>query len=179
MKKIVLIFIFLIIPFISAVCEEGQIDINSASAIELDKIKWVGESTAQNIINTRPFSSVEDLIKVAYIGDTKLTAIKEQGLACVDDGQIEQVEEVVETIEKEDEKIDDVIEITEVIEVKKTPIKIENDLIDLSPQTIKSENDKESLSNEDYAKYGLGLFCVLLCGLFIIRKNKLRKNEFR
>jgi competence ComEA-like helix-hairpin-helix protein len=186
MKKFILIFIFLI-PFISAVCEDGQININSASAVELEDITGVGPKVAGYIIEGRPFDSIDDLIDVKWIGPATLEKIKIEDLACVSGEQTEQeeeIEEVEEPVEEEEpieEEKMDVIEPLEIeiIQKEKTPIKIENEVIDLSPQNIKSEDYNESLSKEDYAKYGLGLFCVLLFGLFVFKKNQTRKNEFR
>ena len=43
----------------------------------------MGPSRAQAIIANRPFSSVDDLIRVKGIGPVRLSEIKQQGLACV------------------------------------------------------------------------------------------------
>ena len=59
------------------------IDINSAPKEELVKISGVGETIAQRIIEARPFSSLDDLLRVKGIGEKRLVKIKEQGLACV------------------------------------------------------------------------------------------------
>lgn len=59
------------------------IDINTAPASELEKLVGVGPTIAQRIIEARPFSSVDDLIRVKGIGEKTLQKIKEQGLACV------------------------------------------------------------------------------------------------
>jgi hypothetical protein len=184
MKKELIIFLFIfLINFISASCDDGQIDINSASKEELDKIKWVGESTAQNIINARPFNSVDDLIKVTYIGQTKLDDIKNEGLACVSDDDEEvleideeesedETEELEEEQENEDEdkivdSIDDkMIKLNSEISENKTKDEKKFETIELNvvaSQNIKSEDYKKSLSKENYAKYGLGLFCVFVC----------------
>ena len=65
MKRLILIcFLFIFTLFVSGICEEGQIDINSASAIELDDIKWVGLSVAEEIISKRPFNSLDELVSV-------------------------------------------------------------------------------------------------------------------
>lgn len=59
-----------------------QIDINTASLEELDKIPGVGPVTAQKIIDYRekngPFKSIEDLKKVGRIGDKTLEKIKDK-----------------------------------------------------------------------------------------------------
>ena len=53
----------------------GKVNINTASAEQLDMLPGVGESTAQKIIADReangPFSSPEDLKRVSGIGDKK------------------------------------------------------------------------------------------------------------
>jgi len=67
----------------TAVCT-GQININTASAEDLDKIIYVGPATAQKIIEARPFYSLNDLLKVSGIGQTTLQKIIEQGCAYVE-----------------------------------------------------------------------------------------------
>lgn len=71
MKKILLASLFLI-------------NINTASLQQLDNLQGIGPVLAQRIIDARPFSSVDDLIKVKGIGQKVLEKIKEQGLACID-----------------------------------------------------------------------------------------------
>ena len=101
------IIILLVIGFVSIVdasCEDGQIDINSAFLEELILIKWVGPAIAQNIIDARPFDSVDDLIDVNRIGDIILEKIKVQELACVSDNSKEvDEEEIVEEAEEVEE----------------------------------------------------------------------------
>ena len=56
------------------------ININTASALELEALPSVGPSTAKAIVTFRtkngPFSKAEDLLKVPGIGDGKLAAMK-------------------------------------------------------------------------------------------------------
>ena len=61
---VLLIVLFLVINFISALCGDGQIDINSASKEELKKIIRIGPAYAERIIQNRPFNSVDELVKV-------------------------------------------------------------------------------------------------------------------
>ena len=166
MKRLVWILIFLIsVSFVSALCEEGQIDINTASKTDLEKLYLVGPVKAQAIIDSRLFDSVEDILDIYGIGDKTLEGIKEQGLACVD------VE--IKEIEKKPEKIvEEIIEDENIGEEKDQ----ETEIITLTAKTIKSQDNKKNKSN--YAVYGFVGFCILLGILFII-KNKKYKNEFR
>jgi len=86
LNKIILFvgILFLFLPNISAVCNESQININTASLEELDALSGIGPVKAQAIIDTRPFSSIDDLINVNGIGEVTLNNIKLQGLACID-----------------------------------------------------------------------------------------------
>jgi competence protein ComEC len=61
----------------------GCIDINSASFEELQQIHQIGPDRAQQIIDLRPFSSVDDMTRISGIGPARLDEIKAQGLACV------------------------------------------------------------------------------------------------
>ena len=63
-------------------CGPGQVDINTAPADELVRIIHVGPALAGAIISGRPYSSVDDLIRVSGIGEARLQAIKDQGIAC-------------------------------------------------------------------------------------------------
>lgn len=78
---ILTIFLF---SLASADCSKNQIDINSASLEGLDEIIWVGPATAQKIVDTRPYATLDDIKKVSGIGDIKLQDIKDQGLACTE-----------------------------------------------------------------------------------------------
>ncbi|MFA6436763.1 MAG: PKD domain-containing protein [Candidatus Paceibacterota bacterium] len=69
-----------------AECLQGQININQAPADNLDKITQIGPVTVEKIIaerNISLFTSLDDLLRVSGIGETTLTKIKQEGLACV------------------------------------------------------------------------------------------------
>ena len=105
MKREILILLFIfLIPNISALCEEDQIDINNASAEELDELWGIGTVKAKAIIDSRPFESLDDLIDVYGIGNVTLNNIKSQGLACVDGQEEDETEEPVEETEEEEQE---------------------------------------------------------------------------
>jgi competence protein ComEA len=59
----------------------GKIDLNTATAEQLDTLPGVGPSTAQKIVADRaangPFRTVDDLLRVPGIGPAKLDALKD------------------------------------------------------------------------------------------------------
>lgn len=60
-----------------------KIDINTAPVVDLMKIIHIGEARARELISLRPFSSVDDLIRIKGIGEARIQDIKQQGLAWV------------------------------------------------------------------------------------------------
>src|SRR3989344_2823183 len=151
MRWLAISFLILIqISFIYAVCKDGQIDINTAEKEELTELIYIGEVRADRIIESRPFSSLDELTKVNGIGEVILEKIKEQGLACV---------------KNEDNKDDN----TTKPEIIKLSSKQE--------KSIKNENDIEKIDKSSYAIYGFFAFCILLGVLFLLRRKKY-KNEF-
>lgn len=189
MKKLFFVLFFiLLLANVSAECNETQIDINSASAQELDNITYVGNATALKIIASRPFSSIDDLLNVSGIGPAKLEKIKQQGLACVDAEESSQQEtNNSETLQEELEN-ETIEEIKETKKVENIPR--ENDTEnnasaeELSPislnsidsKSIKSEENTE-FSGKNLAFFGVIAFCVIFGALFLIKKQKY-KNEF-
>lgn len=59
------------------------VNINTASHEELQMIVHIGPERATELISLRPFSSVDDMIRITGIGPVRLQEIKDQGLACV------------------------------------------------------------------------------------------------
>lgn len=62
---------------------DSCIDINQAAIDEIQKIIHIGPERAQNLIDLRPFHSVDDLDSIKGIGPARIDDIKNEGLACV------------------------------------------------------------------------------------------------
>ena len=180
----ILVFILVIIltiTSISAICKEGQIDINTASLEELDGINYIGPVKAQAIIDSRPFDSVDNLINVYGIGEITLEKIKDQGLACV--GSEEPEEEIEEKQEEVTDEIEQVLfehNVSEKSDLNDNEEPLVLETIFLNSKDIKTEENMEFEENrkEIYALYGFVVFCFFIALLFIIKKGK-KKNEFR
>jgi competence ComEA-like helix-hairpin-helix protein len=203
------IFLVNILATISASCANGQIDINSATIEELDKLSGIGPVKAQAIIDTRPFESLDNLIDVIGIGEVILANIKQQGLACVEGEESAQEEEEItqeeekniqqeektqnsdEKSAKEDATKEDVSsdkeETTKIASIIQKTEKITGEEVktimlsplSLSPKDIKSEGNKEQLNKNKFSIYGLITFCILLIVLFGFKKIKNEKTEFK
>ena len=65
-------------------CAPGQVDVNSASLEDLQRIIHIGATRAAALIALRPFASVSDLARISGIGNgARLAQIKAENLACV------------------------------------------------------------------------------------------------
>lgn len=67
----------------SANCSAGQIDINTASVDELQRITHIGPARAPDVIARRPYTSVEQLTRVSGIAEVRIADIIHEGVACV------------------------------------------------------------------------------------------------
>jgi len=56
----------------------GKININTASASELEAIAGIGPSTAQKIVEGRPYDSIEGIMDVGGIGEATFEKLKDQ-----------------------------------------------------------------------------------------------------
>src|SRR5699024_8083941 len=58
------------------------VDLNQASLEELQEIIHIGPARAQDVIDQRPYDSVDDLTKVNGIGPARIADIDNEGFAC-------------------------------------------------------------------------------------------------
>ncbi len=63
---------------VSGTATSGKININSASASELDGLPGIGEVTAQKIISNRPYQAAEELVAKKVVSKTVFDKIKDQ-----------------------------------------------------------------------------------------------------
>ena len=83
-----LIFIGIIAAFVVAIgvllvkrwIESGPIDINRASAAQLETLPEIGPDLARAIVKGRPYQTIEDLEKVKGIGPATLKKIRERAV---------------------------------------------------------------------------------------------------
>ena len=55
-----------------------SININTASATDLESLNGIGEKRAQQIIDGRPYSSIQELLEKGIVGEKTFEAIKDQ-----------------------------------------------------------------------------------------------------
>lgn len=63
---------------VAGVSTSGLININTASASELDKLQGVGPVTAEKIISNRPYGSIEELVSKKVVGQKVFNDIKDK-----------------------------------------------------------------------------------------------------
>jgi hypothetical protein len=183
-----LILTILLIADVFATCSDGQIDINSAAAEELQDIDHVGPKVAGYIIDLRPFTSLDDLDRVPYISPGYVEDIKSQGLACVaneketnkdDEENDSAAENITEADKTGGNDADNEVIINayreQETEIKPIMLNYPNDSKD-----IKSGENSEisgSGSQDKTAMYCFFVFSLLIGILLIIRNRKTYKND--
>ena len=199
MRKIIIsltmLFIFLLrhnIPYIKS-CSEEQININTASKNELQKITNIGPAYSKQIIELRPFKKIDDLTKVSGIAENRLEQIKNQGLACIGENKTKTEEKADEEknsyIENktEEKKVDYDFNLSKETSKKENKnitgktIKLSTSSGKENPKVIKNPNSSNFQQNKPkYAQYGLVAVVVIVISLMLIKTKKNRyKNEFR
>ncbi|MCF7910348.1 helix-hairpin-helix domain-containing protein [Candidatus Pacearchaeota archaeon] len=193
MKKLFLIIFFLfflnfvyVFVLISGSCDEDQIDINSASLDELDKLYGIGPAKSQAIVDARPYENIDELTNAYGIGPATLEAIKSQGLACVnnDEAETENSESDNDNEEAETENSDDdenkELEFAPVSyeeeNTKENKIEQKNEVIKLNPKTIKTEEnvyEEDNKKLKNYALYLFFAFSLVIVILIILKKNSI------
>ncbi len=180
----------LIFPLVSSICEQGQINVNTASTEELKKIINIGPSYSEQIIQLRPFESIEGLTRVSGIAETRLNEIKNEGLACVG----EDISQEKNSSEKENEtnstnssniikeNSNEEDEENQNKDSSNSPVKL-----NLNQDSTKEETDSKdikklsnnNINKDKIAKYGLAGFCMFLIIIYLTNNKKTYKNEFR
>ena len=183
----ILVLAVFLISNVLAQCNETQININSASLEELDNLTGIGPVIAQNIINARPFSSVDDLLNVSRIGNKTLEKIKQQGLACVSsnneiaDAAInDSFEELSDSGNNSSAALNLSDSAQNIPNTSLTPKKpVVAEVIPLAPPDSKNIKTNNNLWSPDkIAVYGFIAFSILIVTLFVMRMKKRPKTEF-
>ncbi len=184
LQVLCLVICFFVLCTVSALCEDNQIDINAASLSNLDKIIGIGPVLAQRIIDSRPFISVNDLIKVNGIGNITLEKIKQQNLACVSDEnkpgeKDKETEASNETSQENISNSSDNLFNSSKTSSSKVSDNSRGALINLTESDTKDIKSKKfEFNSENLALYGLITFSLFIAVLFLIRKLKKPKTEF-
>ena len=89
--------------------DRTPVDINAASAEDLQRLDGITDAAAVAIVEARPFASLEDLTRAKGVGDKTVERIAAQGIAVV--GEVEPEDdpepEVDETADDGDEPAED------------------------------------------------------------------------
>lgn len=75
-------FVLFALPLLTVRASDSCINLNTAPKERLEEITHIGEKRAEQIVGLRPFLSLEDLDRVPGIGPSRISDIKNQGLAC-------------------------------------------------------------------------------------------------
>ena len=62
----------------AGIMSNAQININTSSELELDSLPGIGPVTVQKIINSRPYSSIDELLSKKIVGSKVFEEIREK-----------------------------------------------------------------------------------------------------
>ena len=86
MRSVIACSMIALLAFVVVTPLMAEIDVNTASASELQSIKGIGPKTAQKIVDYRTehgdFSSIDSVTRVKGIGAKTLAKMKASGLVC-------------------------------------------------------------------------------------------------
>jgi competence protein ComEA len=71
----------------SAIGDAQGVDLNTASAEQLDRVGGLGHDRVQRLIQSRPFRSWDDVKQVEGFGDTLVEDLKKKGATLGGQGQ--------------------------------------------------------------------------------------------
>lgn len=189
MRGDILFLLILSINFVSFVfagCSEGQIDINTASLSDLDKLVGIGPAKAQAIIDSRPYNSLDELDKAVGIGPATVEKIKAQGLACVSGSDLSNNDNTKQdkessVVEEKDPKLGGIspqefnLITAEVIEEAAADIEDQSESIinlnsdvDITNEEIVYESKNEIIKK--YAMYSFAFFLVFIIIILFIKR---------
>ena len=72
-------------PIPTRSCGPDQVDVNSASLNDLERIQHISKIRGQELITLRPYQRVDDLIRINGIGASRLADILAEEIACVNE----------------------------------------------------------------------------------------------
>ncbi len=186
---LILLSIFLV-QNVLALCDSGQVDINSASVQDLDSLDGIGPVKAQEIVDSRPFGTLDDLLNVSGIGNVTLNKIKTQGLACVS-GEKESIpkKETTNKSVNANSSQNNSSKSGNILGNNETVInnysKNEPEIIQLNypanyTKDIKTAENSEISGDKEnkIPMYGFFVFSVLIGVLLIVKRRKKQKNDF-
>lgn len=64
------------VPALTSVAHVPRVSLNSATRAQLEELPGVGPATAQRIVEHRPYSRIDDLLRVPGIGPKKLEQLR-------------------------------------------------------------------------------------------------------
>ncbi|MCK5449696.1 helix-hairpin-helix domain-containing protein [Candidatus Pacearchaeota archaeon] len=168
MKYFVLFLLMLNFVSIVAGCENSQIDINSASAEDLEELDGIGSVKAQAIIDTRPFNSVDDLIKVYGIGEKTLEKIKLQSLACVENenGEVDEKLDEKTKISEDNSLVEENSKTNIILAPQKEDIVL-NSVIENSEEVVYESKNFKILK---YSPYAFSVFLIFVIVVLLFDK---------